>query len=123
MLRCDARRGFVTLPFRHAGTIMAVSLSVLAGTAGATERERAESAVRPATDFTRAEPFEANPGGATTTRGTINSDGFSHPSANMRAQRALDFKVGEGIFRKLWVSAPSSTRSSDGLGPLFNARS
>jgi CxxC motif-containing protein (DUF1111 family) len=35
----------------------------------------------------------------------------------------LDIIVGQGIFRKLWVSAPGSTRSSDGLGPLFNARS
>src|SRR5262249_2288401 len=26
------------------------------------------------------------------------------------------------LFRKLWVSSPSSTQSSDGLGPLFNAR-
>src|SRR5690606_15686914 len=31
-------------------------------------------------------------------------------------------KVGDGIFRKQWVSSPSSTASSDGLGPLFNAR-
>jgi CxxC motif-containing protein (DUF1111 family) len=41
----------------------------------------------------------------------------------MAFDRALDFKVGDGIFRKLWVSSPSSTTSSDGLGPLFNARS
>ena len=41
----------------------------------------------------------------------------------MTFERQLDFKVGDGIFRKQWVSAPSSTESSDGLGPLFNARS
>jgi CxxC motif-containing protein (DUF1111 family) len=40
----------------------------------------------------------------------------------MSFARELDFKVGNGLFRKLWVSAPSSTRASDGLGPLFNAR-
>jgi CxxC motif-containing protein (DUF1111 family) len=40
-----------------------------------------------------------------------------------RFGRELDFKVGNGLFRKLWVTAPSSTASSDGLGPLFNARS
>src|SRR5690606_25134201 len=28
-----------------------------------------------------------------------------------------------GLFRKDWVSSPSSTQASDGLGPLFNARS
>ena len=26
------------------------------------------------------------------------------------------------IFRKVWVSSPSSTQASDGLGPIFNAR-
>ena len=41
----------------------------------------------------------------------------------MSFERELDFKVGNGLFRKLWVTAPSSTRVSDGLGPLFNARS
>jgi CxxC motif-containing protein (DUF1111 family) len=40
----------------------------------------------------------------------------------MSFERELDFKVGNGIFRKLWVTAPASTRVSDGLGPLFNAR-
>ena len=48
---------------------------------------------------------------------------FSHPSATLTFAQQLDFKVGDGIFRKLWVSAPSSTTSSDGLGPLYNARS
>src|SRR4026208_87024 len=40
----------------------------------------------------------------------------------MDLKRELDFKVGNGIFRKNWASAPSSTDSSDGLGPLFNSR-
>ena len=40
----------------------------------------------------------------------------------MSFERELDFKVGNGLFRKLWVTAPASTRVSDGLGPLFNAR-
>src|SRR3546814_1841740 len=44
-------------------------------------------------------------------------------SANKSFERQLDFRVGDGIFRKLWVSSPSSTKSSDGLGPFFNARS
>ncbi|MEK9968603.1 MAG: di-heme oxidoredictase family protein [Ferrovibrio sp.] len=59
-------------------------------------------------------------GSATTRR--QDSAAFSQSSANMSFERQLDFKVGDGIFRKLWVPAPSSTRSSDGLGPLFNAR-
>ena len=30
--------------------------------------------------------------------------------------------LGEALFSKLWVSSPSSTTASDGLGPLYNAR-
>jgi CxxC motif-containing protein (DUF1111 family) len=36
--------------------------------------------------------------------------------------RELDFKIGNAVFRKAWVTAPASTKSSDGLGPLYNAR-
>lgn len=63
------------------------------------------------------------PGGDATVSKPLNSSIFSHPSANMRFERQLDFKIGDGIFRKLWASSPSSTTSSDGLGPLYNARS
>lgn len=79
--------------------------------------------IRPAQDFTIPEPGENYPGGATTAVKSINRNSFSHASANMPFERELNFKVGNGIFRKVWVSAPSSTKSSDGLGPLFNARS
>ena len=48
---------------------------------------------------------------------------FRSTSANMPFADELDFKVGNGLFRKLWVSSPSSTLASDGLGPLYNARS
>ncbi len=65
---------------------------------------------------------EDRPGGAATSVKPLNTSAFSHPSANLSFERQLDFKVGDGIFRKLWVSAPSSTVSSDGLGPLFNSR-
>lgn len=68
------------------------------------------------------EPGEALPGGAATTKKSINRDIFSQPSANMSFERRADFAVGNAIFRKLWVSAPASTVSSDGLGPLYNAR-
>nr|WP_300298033.1 di-heme oxidoredictase family protein [Ferrovibrio sp.] len=66
---------------------------------------------------------ERRPGGDATVTKPLNSSVFSHPSANMRFERQLDFKIGDGIFRKLWASSPSSTTSSDGLGPLYNARS
>ena len=86
------------------------------------ERARIAAVTRPATDFSKPERYESRPGGAATVFKTLNRDIFSHPSANMPFDLQLDFKVGNGIFKKVWVSSPSSTTSSDGLGPLFNAR-
>jgi CxxC motif-containing protein (DUF1111 family) len=51
-----------------------------------------------------------------------NANAFSASSGNMDFKRELDFKIGNAIFRKNWVSAPASTDASDGLGPLFNSR-
>lgn len=79
--------------------------------------------VKPTSDFTKPERFERLSGGATTVRLRNNADAFSQPSANISFEEELSFKVGNGIFKKLWVSSPSTTRASDGLGPLFNARS
>ncbi len=83
---------------------------------------RVEKVTRPTADFSKPEPFERRPGGATTSFKATNHDAFSHPSANMTFDNQLAFRVGNGIFKKVWVSSPSSTLSSDGLGPLFNAR-
>ncbi len=91
--------------------------------AGADEAERVAAVTRPADRFDTAEPYELHSAGAATVFKLPNSSIFSHPSGNMRLDRQLDFRVGDGIFRKLWVSSPASTTSSDGLGPLFNARS
>ena len=87
------------------------------------EAARIADVVAPATDFDAPEAFEARPGGAATVRARSDADAFSLSSANMPFERELDFKVGNGLFRKLWVSSPSSTQASDGLGPLYNARS
>ena len=89
----------------------------------AQERARIAGVLAPVEDFSAAEPFEAMPGGAATSRKLANRDAFSQSSANMPFERELDFKLGNGLFRKLWVSSPSSTRASDGLGPYYNARS
>ena len=48
---------------------------------------------------------------------------FLHASPLLDFDTKLDFKIGQAIFEKLWVFAPSSTTASDGLGPLYNARS
>lgn len=88
----------------------------------AQEASRIARVVAPATDFSAPEPFEARPGGAATSLKRPNRDAFSQPSANMSFERELRFKLGNGLFRKLWVAAPASTDASDGLGPLYNAR-
>jgi CxxC motif-containing protein (DUF1111 family) len=85
--------------------------------------ERLARIVAPTKNFAKAEPYEANQGGGATVRKPVNISIFSNPSGNMAFERQLEFKVGDGIFRKLWISSPSSTNSSDGLGPLFNSRS
>jgi CxxC motif-containing protein (DUF1111 family) len=89
----------------------------------AAESERIAKVVAPTTDFSVAEPFEANGGGAATVRARSNGDAFSLPSGNTPFERQMDFQLGNGLFTKIWVSSPSSTLASDGLGPLFNARS
>lgn len=77
----------------------------------------------PTLDFSKPERFEKYPGGATTHTKKLNKDTFSHASANMSFERELDFKVGNGFFKRLWVTAPASTQAADGLGPIYNARS
>lgn len=63
------------------------------------------------------------PGGTATYTGPVDENVFSHPSANLSRSRELDFHVGNGFFKRLWVTPPASTQAADGLGPLFNARS
>ena len=86
------------------------------------DRARVIAITRPTTDFSKAEEFETMQAGAATSRKHVNQDAFSHSSANLTFEEESTFKLGNALFRKLWVSAPSSTQASDGLGPLFNAR-
>ena len=130
--------GFVTEPSQRASPGRARS-ALLAGAvvcgaalplcAGAlqTYGEDASAAigglVEPTTDFTKPEDGEAKPGGGATSRGSTNTpNAFSLSSGNLAFRRELDFKIGNSIFRRNWVSAPSSTSASNGLGPLFNSR-
>ncbi|MEC7299047.1 MAG: di-heme oxidoredictase family protein [Pseudomonadota bacterium] len=89
----------------------------------ADEAARIARVTAPTQDFSAAEKFESNPAGAATVRARTDADAFSQPSGNISFERELDFKLGNGLFKKLWVSSPSSTLASDGLGPLYNARS
>jgi CxxC motif-containing protein (DUF1111 family) len=95
-------------------------LPVIARTAE--EAARIARVTAPTSDFTRPEDFEGNPAGAATVRATAGPQSFSLPSANLDFAQLADFKLGNAIFTKTWIAAPASTRASDGLGPLFNAR-
>ena len=111
--------------------VLATSVFTAAAFAGTAMRDdlsekdaaRVAAVTAPATDFSRAEPFERMSAGAATSLASVTRDSFSHPSANLTLEGEQDFKLGNGLFKKLWVSAPSTTQASDGLGPLYNARS
>ena len=106
--------------------VLGTALPLLVGTFvtyGTAIAASAESLLAPTTDFTKLEPGEDKPGGGATSRGsTDTSNAFSLSSGNMGFRKELSFKIGNSVFRRLWVSAPSSTDASDGLGPLFNSR-
>jgi len=87
------------------------------------ERARIAAATAPPQDYGVSQPFEELSAGAATVRVRNDADAFSQPSGNLSFEQELDFKVGNGLFKKIWVSSPSSTLASDGLGPLYNARS
>ena len=123
-----ARKFLLSSPARRRRSVTALAVmsfvtAAAAPLAAQSDRERVMEVTRPTNDFSKPERFERRPGGAATVFRPPNRNSFSHPSGNMAFERQLDFRVGNGIFKKLWVSAPSSTASSDGLGPLFNARS
>jgi CxxC motif-containing protein (DUF1111 family) len=85
--------------------------------------KRVQDVTRQTADFSKAEPYEAMESGATTSIAPVNRNIFSQPSANLGLEREGIFHLGNALFRQLWVSSPSSTQATDGLGPLFNARS
>ncbi|MCK8464211.1 c-type cytochrome [Aliiroseovarius sp. S1339] len=74
------------------------------------------------TDPTQLSPYEGRPAGAAILMTPLDHTQFSHPVSDLTPDQALDFALGEALFEKLWVQAPASTISSDGLGPLYNAR-
>lgn len=84
--------------------------------------ERVRRVTAPTTDFSAPEDFEAMQAGAGTVTKLVNQDIFSFSLSNLSFEQEEQFKLGNALFRKLWVSSPSSTEASDGLGPLFNAR-
>src|SRR3546814_9488454 len=100
----------------------ALAAGSVAGQRTPEESARIAAVVAPTTDFTQPETFEPLPGGATTSQQAVKVNAFSHSSPNMSLHRDLDFKIGHALFRRLWLTSPSSTTSAAGLGPLFKAR-
>lgn len=68
-------------------------------------------------------PEEQRPGGEATQSRAVSRGVLQQFSATLPLDARMDVTLGRSIFNKLWVSSPSSTTASDGLGPLFNARS
>ncbi len=95
--------------------------NIVPRTAG--EQDRIQKIVLPTNNFLTPETYESLPAGAATVRLSKTKNAFSLPSGNIGYEGELNFKLGNALFRKLWVSSPSSTLASDGLGPLYNARS
>ncbi|MFO7325887.1 MAG: hypothetical protein DIU62_009240, partial [Pseudomonadota bacterium] len=76
----------------------------------AADLDRVREVTRPPASFDAPEPFEHLSAGSATLRGkVINRDIFSQPSANLDFEGRQRFQIGNGLFRKDWVPAPSST--------------
>ncbi len=102
--------------------IAALAAGVERSDLSATDQARVLAVTAPTGDFSSAEPFETNAAGAATSHLTPDRDAFSQPFPNLDFADEEQFRLGNALFRKLWVSSPASTLASDGLGPLFNAR-
>ncbi|HEU0033096.1 MAG TPA: di-heme oxidoredictase family protein [Kofleriaceae bacterium] len=66
------------------------------------------------------EPGEELSGGDTTVF-EAGKSAFSLAARNLKDERRDRFFVGNSMFNRGWVTAPSSTTGQDGLGPTFNA--
>ncbi|TCL00454.1 CxxC motif-containing protein (DUF1111 family) [Shimia isoporae] len=87
------------------------------------ERARIEDVLSGPAGFEGAEDYEAKSGGAGTVARRKDEAAFSQATADLTQGMQLEFELGRAMFEKLWVASPSSTKASDGLGPLYHARS
>ena len=72
--------------------------------------------------FDYPEESEEYSGGNGTVKAS-NKNSYSLPMKNLRSDQKIDFLIGNGLFKREWLPAPSIKASSDGLGPFFNATS
>ena len=81
-----------------------------------------ESSNKTLINFDHPEEFEEYSGGNGTVK-VSNKNSYSLPMKNLRSDQKIDFLIGNGLFKREWLPAPSIKSSSDGLGPFFNATS
>ena len=86
------------------------------------EQPSVRAVLTPTTDFSKAEKYEQMQGGAGSSKKSPDQNAYSHHTQTLDFEGLQRFKIGNGLFNKFWVSSPSSTLASDGLGPFFNAR-
>lgn len=98
-----------------------VASAPVVAVAAMTPAQRA-AILAPTTEFSKAEQWEELPGGSASNRQRFGREAFSQPSTNLSFEDRATFFIGDGLFRRTWVIAPSSTQTADGLGPLYNAR-
>ena len=101
-------------PIRTASLAALALFCAATGAAAETKAERKARILAPTTDFTAPERFELYQGGSGTNRAIMGRDAFSQPSAILTFEQQGDFHVGNGIFDRMWVSAPSSTIAHSG---------
>ena len=106
-----------------AAALAAAEPSVERSDLNAKDKARVANITKLAKSFDQAEKFEAMQGGAGTSKSPLDRHAFSQPQSNLSFADREQFNLGNGLFRKFWVSSPATTQVSDGLGPLFNARS
>ena len=61
--------------------------------------------------------------GGQTTVFNYSHNAFSLPAKNLTESHRSKFLIGDALFSREWVAAPTAEKEKDGLGPLFNARS
>ena len=108
---------------RHLAFLGGLIVAGVALAQAETPAARKARILAPTVDFTSPEPFETLQGGSGTNTERFDANAFSLPSGALSFAERSDFFIGNGVFDRPWVPAPASTLASDGLGPLYNARS
>ena len=110
---------------RAAETVPAVAADVVRSAVPAdvwADEPRVRAVLEPGADFDAPERFERMQAGAATAERARDANAYSHPLPKLAFEDLNRFKLGNALFNKSWVSSPSSTQASDGLGPFYSAR-